>query len=119
MARSIIKDINLEYQKIILDTIANLEQDKSTQEKALQRQLKQLENWAFPKKDILRYEINQKIIFMRIDFLNERIKNAYEFSKLKDLTFMPVHYNSSEIMFEELHRYRANYPIFGFFGGIF
>jgi len=119
MATSIIKDINLGYQKIIFDTISNLKQDKITQEKALQRQVKKLENWAYPKKDIIRYGISQKITFLRIDFLIERIKNAYEFSELKDMAFMPVQYDSSEISVEKLNRYRVNYPILGFFGGIF
>ena len=35
------------------------------------------------------------------------------------MAFMPVQYDSSEISVEKLNRYRVNYPILGFFGGIF
>lgn len=119
ISTDIIKEINLEYEKIINKSIKNLEQDKITQEKALETQLKKLEYLSYPKKEIIRYGINQKITFMRIDFLIERIKNALEFSGIKDMTFKPVQYDSSGIAIEQLHRYKINYPFLGFFSGIF
>ena len=119
LATNIIKDININFQNLVNDTLLNLQKDKIDQQKILESQLEQLKNYNFPKKDILRYAISQKVIFFKIDYIIERINNAYEISGIQNMTFKPVHYDTSSIVIEKIDRYEVNYSLLCFFAGIF
>ena len=43
----------------------------------------------------------------------------YEKSSYKKMQLMPVKYNKSSILIEEIQPYRINYPLIGFIMGLF
>jgi len=113
-----IKNVNISMNNTLKKIISDLESDILSSENFIENHEKKLKEQNISQQKILEYTIDQKIEILRLDFLKERIKNMYEKSSFKKMQLMPVKYNKSSILIEEIQTYRINYPLIGFIMGL-
>ena len=113
------KNINYQINTIIENIFYDIDSEILNFEKKINEHKERLIKYNISDEKILEYTIQSKVELLRLDSVKKTLKNTYNNSSFKNLKFMPVKYDRSSILIEEIQTYRLNYPLIGFLFGLF
>ncbi len=113
------KNTNYQINTIIENIFHDIDSEILNFEKKINEHKERLIKYNISDEKILEYTIQSKVELLRLDSVKKTLKNTYNNSSFKNLKFMPVKYDRSSILIEEIQTYRLNYPLIGFLFGLF